>query len=419
MTERLLQYIWQFQHFNNTALTSIEAEWIQVIHQGQLNHNQGPDFLNAKIKLGETTWAGSIELHIRSSDWKNHKHTADKNYNNVILHVVWQHDIDLKLPFSTLILADRVSKLLLVRYEELMNAAAFIPCEKRIGNINAIILLAWKERLLVERLQKKAQLIFNNLQKNNFHWEETLWWQIARNFGVKVNCDAFEAMAQSLPLAILAKHKHQLIQVEALLFGQAGLLEADFTEAYPRLLKREFNFLKNKYQLPKAHMSMNFLLMRPSNFPTVRLAQLAALIHKSEHLFSKIKAAGSTREIQNLLQLTANDYWHYHYVFDELAAYKKKNLGQPMINAIMINSIAPVVFAYGVHLNENSYKKKAMDWLMDIPAEQNNITKGFAKLGIISKNAFDTQALLQLKNEYCTHKHCLDCSIGSKLLKDH
>jgi hypothetical protein len=419
MTERLLQYIWQFQYFNTNSLTTIEDETIEVIYPGLFNHNQGPDFLGAKIKLGDTTWAGSVELHINSSDWINHQHTADANYNNVILHVVWQNDMDLGLAFSTLILEDKVSNLLLSKYEELMHAAVFIPCERNISTISDLVQVTLKERLVVERLQARSETVFSYLAKTRNHWEETFWWMIAKNFGIIVNSEAFEAVAQSLPLVILAKHKNQIHQLEALLLGQAGLLEKTFSEEYPKMLQKEYRFLKDKYELSKIHHPMMFLLMRPSNFPTVRLAQLAMLVHKSEHLFSKARSAGSVKELKAMLGLTANDYWHYHYVFDERSTFKMKKLGQEMIANILINTIIPVVFAYGHYHNESQYKNKALQWLDEIRSESNMVTRGFQQVGIRSKTAFDSQALIQLRNEYCSKKRCLDCNIGNTLLKDH
>ncbi len=418
MTERLLQYIWQFQYFNTNELFSFEEESIQVIHPGTFNTNQGPDFTGAKIKINATIWAGSVELHINTSDWKNHKHTGDANYKNVILHVVWQHDADLKLPFPTLVLQDKVSKFLLVKYNELMHAGSFIACEKMIHQVNELTWISWKERLLVERLQKKAAIVFDHLKNNNNHWEETFWWLLAGNFGVKVNSDGFEKIARSIPLNILAKHKNQIHQLEGLLFGQAGLLEGDFNEDYPKLLQREYRFLKKKYQLKKVEAPLYFLRMRPANFPSVRLAQLAMLVYSSTHLFSAIKESPSVAAIKKLLNVTANDYWHYHYVPGELSAFKKKNLGAQMTDNIIINTIAPVVFAYGLYHNDNNYKDKALHWLLEINAEKNAITKGFGELNIANKNAFDSQALIQLKNEYCNNKKCLDCAVGNKLLKE-
>jgi hypothetical protein len=417
LTEALLQYIWKFQHFNKNELATADAESLQIIYPGIFNTNQGPDFLDAKIKIGDTTWVGNIELHIKSSDWEKHKHSGDKNYKNIILHVVWLHDIDLKLPFPTLELQSRVSKLLLSKYEELMNATSFIACEKTIGQVDSFILDSWKDSLLIERLQNKSQVIFNYLDENNNHWEETVWWLLAKNFGIKVNSDAFEKIARSLSVNILAKHKTQIHQIEALLFGQAGLLENDFTEDYPQLLKKEYKFLKTKYRLEPIKIPLHFLRMRPSNFPSIRLAQLAMLIHQSLHLFSKIKETHSLKDIKALLDVTANDYWHYHYMLDELSAFKIKKLGAQMINNILINTIVPILFAYGYHHKENEYKDTAMQWLEQIGAESNTITNGYTKLNITNKNAFDSQALIQLKNEYCNKKRCLDCVIGNKIIK--
>jgi hypothetical protein len=417
MTERLLQYIWQFQYFNKSELTTAEGEPLQIIHSGAYNTNQGADFLDAKIKIGDTIWAGSIELHINSSDWNSHKHTDDKNYNNVILHVVWQNNELVKLPFSTLVLQDRVSKLLLTKYNELMMANSFIPCEKNIHQVNELTWTSWKERLLVERLQNKSATVVAYLKKNNNHWEETFWWMIAKNFGIKVNSDAFEKIAQSISINVLAKHKNQIHQLEALLFGQAGLLENDFTEDYPQLLQKEYRFLQSKYQLQKVAAPLYFLRMRPANFPSVRLAQLAMLVHSSLHLFTLVKESKTVKEVKELLNVTANDYWHYHYLPDEPTVFKKKNVGTQMIDNILINTVVPVLFAYGQYHKENSYKDKALQWLLEITAEKNSITRGFALLATGNKNAFDSQSLIQLKNEYCNKKRCLDCAVGNALLK--
>ena len=416
MTERLLQYIWQFQHFNSSGLQTTDEQSLQIIHPGIYNTNQGPDFLNAKIKIDHTIWAGSIELHIHTSDWQQHDHSNDKNYNNVILHVVWNNDHELQLPFPALELQNRVSKLLLKKYDELMHATQFIPCEGQIRQVNAITITSWKERLLVERLQNKAQYVEKLLQQSKQHWEEIFWWILARHFGTKINSDAFEKMAQSLPLNILAKHKHQIQQLEALLLGQAGLLDKEFEEAYPLMLQKEYHFLQKKYKLNKIHASVYFLRMRPANFPGIRLAQLAALIQQSQHLFSTIKETDNINDVIKLFSVTANDYWHYHYVFDEATAFKKKTLGRQMIRNIMINTVVPVLYAYGYFNNNESYKNKAMQWMEQLAAESNNITNGFELLGIENKTAFDSQALIQLKNEYCDQKRCLQCAIGNRIL---
>jgi hypothetical protein len=421
MKERLLQYIWQFQYFNKNELATTNNEPLHIISSGNYNNNQGPDFLSAKLKINNTVWAGNIEVHINSSDWNLHKHFADDNYNNIVLHVVWIHDKEIQdsqgntLP--TLELQSRVSKLLLNRYEELMIASLFIPCQKQINLVNDLTLSSWKQRLLVERLQTKSEIIFQFLKENNWHWEETFWWLLAKNFGVRVNGGAFEKIARSLPVNLLSKHKNQIHQLEALLFGQAGLLNRNFKDDYPLLLKKEFTFFAKKYKLQKTGAQLFFLRMRPANFPTIRLAQLAMLIHTSHHLFSQIREAQSFEEVQKVLNVTANDYWHYHYMFDESSAFKKKNIGETMINNILINTVVPMLFAYGHQLNEPAYKDKAISWLEKISSEKNIITKGFEALNLSNKNSFDSQSYIQLKNEYCNNRRCLECAVGNAIFK--
>lgn len=288
MTEQLLQYIWQFQYFSANHLVTITGEPVTILKKGELNRNQGPDFLNAAVKIGNTTWAGNIEIHINSSHWQQHGHSTDNNYQNIILHVVWKHDLDLQLPFPTLELQPYVSSILLGRYNQMMNIPAFIPCEKSINQIKEITWLAWKERLMIERLQTKATIIYGFLKETNSHWEEVCWWMMARNFGMKVNSDAFEKVARSIPVNLLSKHKNQLIQIEALLLGQACLLVNSTGDKYVEMLQREYAFLQKKYKLSPLHSPIHYLRMRPANFPAVRLAQLAALVHQSNHLFSKI-----------------------------------------------------------------------------------------------------------------------------------
>lgn len=421
MNERLLQFIWQFQYFDKHELTSRAGEPLQIIFPGTHNSNQGPDFLNAKIRVGKATWAGHIELHLAASGWKKHKHDTDKNYSNVILHVVWEDDTpqDGALNIHPVLeLKGRISRILLQRYESLMTGAAFIPCEKMISHVRPITWQSWKDRLLAERMIRKGKAAEVFLQQNNYHWEETFWWMLARNFGMKVNADAFETMAQSIPVTVLAKHKTQIHQLEALLLGQAGLLEGAYEDEYPKLLQREYKFLKGKYSLAPIHHAVHFLRMRPGNFPTLRLAQLAALVQNSAHLFSKIKEAGSVKQLKALFNVTANDYWHYHYRFDKASSYKRKELGESMTDNIIINTVCPVIFAYGSYHSEERYKEKALQWLEQVAAEDNSITKGFAGLGIANKSAFDSQALIELKNEYCNKMRCLDCGVGNAILKN-
>ena len=421
MKEDLLQYIWKFQYYNSNELCCTNGDAVLVIHPGSHNQNQGPDFTEAKVKINNTLWAGNVELHINSSHWNLHQHSSDNNYNNIILHVVWHHDVEIKdvsgnnLP--TLELQSRVSKLLLEKYRQLMQNPKFIPCENQLHPVNELTLGNWKQRLAAERLMAKSQNILTILQQTNFHWEETFWRLIAANFGLKINDSFFQKIAQSLPIAILAKHKNNIIQLEALLFGQAGLLNKDFGETYPAMLKKEYQFYQKKYDLRPVDGDLYFLRMRPANFPTIRLAQLAMLIHESEHLFSKIKETESVAEVKKMFTVIANDYWHYHYVLDEEADYKIKTLGRQMVDNIIINTLVPIIFAYGLHHNEELYKEKAIKWLEEVSPEKNAITKGFENLGIENKNAFDSQAFIQLRNEYCNHKFCLQCAIGNSILK--
>jgi len=417
LTEQLLQYIWQFQYLNTNQLVTTAGEHVVVLKKGELNRNQGPDFTNASVKIGDTVWAGNIELHINSSHWQQHGHSADNNYQNIILHVVWRHDIDLHLPFPTLELQPYVSSILLSRYNQLMNIPAFIPCEKNIHQIKEITWLAWKERLMIERLQAKAAVINGFLKETNSHWEEVCWWMMARNFGMKVNSDAFEKIARSVPINLLAKHKNQLIQIEALLLGQACLLANSAGDKYVEMLQREYGFLQNKYRLSPVHSPVYHLRMRPANFPAVRLAQLAALVHQSSHLFSTIIEQEDIKKVKALLDVTANDYWHYHYVPGEPTEFKEKRTGSQLIDNIIINTIAPLLFAYSKHTGEVKYKEKALRWLEQTRAESNHITKGFAAIGLSLQSALDSQAMIQLKNEYCNLKRCLDCAMGNAILK--
>ncbi len=420
MTERLLQYIWQFQHYNRSELQIEQGENLQIICAGMLNVNQGPDFLGGKVKIGDTLWVGNVELHLRTSDWFRHLHQNDENYKNIILHVVWKNDAppgSRFLPGIPLLeLQTRVPALLLQRYEDWMNNPSFVPCEKHITAVKELVWQKWKERLVIERLQRKSVFIIDRYEQSNRHWEETFWWIIARNFGIRVNADAFEEMARSIPVKVLTKHKYQANQLEAILFGQAGLLDRRFKGTYPRMLQKEYRYLRQMHRFPKIFVSLKFMRMRPSAFPSIRLAQLASLIGQSTHLFSKVKESVSLGEVKALLHVTANDYWHYYYRFDEPTALCKKNLGDDMVNNILLNTIIPVLFAYGSLNSEQVYIDRVLGWMEEIESEKNRITKGWVTCGVANRHAFDSQSLLELKTQYCDYKRCLECSVGNALL---
>ncbi|MFZ9388945.1 MAG: DUF2851 family protein [Chitinophagaceae bacterium] len=416
MNERLLQFIWQFQYFNRSGLFTTAAEPVQIISSGKYNIHQGPDFSEARIRIGPATWAGTVELHVFASDWKKHGHHSDENYKNVILHVVWEDDTgDRAIP--TLELKSRIPGLLLDRYATLLQTGTFIACEKLIGRVKEITWCSWKDRLVAERLTRKAGEVLQMLKDNQVHWEETFWRLLARYFGASVNASAFEEMAQTLPVSLLSRHRSQIHQLEALLMGQAGLLQAESEDPYYILLQREYRFLRLKYKLEPICQPVHFLRMRPRNFPTVRLAQLAALLQKSGPLFSTVRDLESISELREWFNVTANDYWHYHYRFGEPSSYRKKNTGLRLLDRIIINCLAPVLFAYGDYYRDLKFRDRAMRWLETTGPERNSYTAGFEKLGVKNISALDSQALIELKRNYCEKKMCLECGIGNEVLK--
>lgn len=418
MTERLLQFIWQFQYFNRGALQTTKQETIEILSQGIINSNQGPDFSNARIRIGDTLLAGTIEIHVKASEWEKHQHHNDGNYKNVILHVVFENDKIIGNNVPVLELSSRISNSMLQQYDRLMQSNSFIACAGNIHLVKELTWFSWKERLMAERLTRKAITVHEILKEHKIHWEETFWILLARSFGTKVNADAFEAIARSISINTLAKHKASIHQLEALLLGQGNLLNEVFEEEYPRLLQREYRFLKTKYKLKPIEIPVHFLRMRPGNFPTIRLAQLATLIQQSSHLFSKILETDRLEDAKKWLQCTANDFWHYHYQLHVPSHFKKKSLGETTISSIIINTVVPAVFAYALYHDSTPQKTKALRWLEELQSENNSILSGFNALSVPSKSAYDSQSLLELKNEYCIKKRCLECSVGNAILKN-
>jgi hypothetical protein len=335
----------------------------------------------------------------------------------VILHVVWKQDqVGMTRNIPRLELCQRVSGIMLDTYSGWMDQHAFVPCERSLQQPETVIWNSWKHELLMKRLDRKMSLIVHSLRLNHYHWEEQLWWMIAGNFGMKVNAAAFEAIARSIPFTLLAKHRQQRIQLEALLFGQANLLEENFREMYPVMLKKEFHFLKRKYGLKKVFEQVHFLRMRPQNFPTIRLSQLAALCGEAANLFAWILQCSSLSELRKKFALVANDYWFYHYVFDKESRFKEKILGRRTSESFIINSVIPLMYTYGSLYPDKSFRQKAISWMQEIRAEQNEILSKWKKLGIKIKSAAESQALLELKKEYCQQKKCLECDVGKYLL---
>lgn len=421
MQERLLQFIWQFQYYNTQQLQTTRGETLVIERPGAWNHHQGPDFSGAIVRIGTTKWAGNIELHVRSSDWHRHKHGSDGNYSNIILHVVWEDDTPVSdrngNPFPTLVLQPLIPKILLERYSQMMETMTAVPCQSFLPAIDHLNWCAWKERLAAERLERKSANIFMLLQRSGQNWEETCWWLLAANFGIRTNSALFEGVAQSISFTILSRHRNQLHQLEAMLLGQANLLAGKYTDSYAVMLQKEYRFFKKKYNFSTIQKAPAFLRMRPASFPTVRLAQLAMLLHTTTHLFSLIKEENIPEKILRTLQVTANDYWHYHYRFDEATAFQPKQLGRQMAENIFINTIIPLLFAYGLFTKDESYKEKATNWLYALPSEQNHITKQWQQYGISNKSSLDSQALIELTNHYCARRLCLDCAVGNGVFK--
>jgi hypothetical protein len=417
MTEAFLHYVWKYRLLNFNELKTVDGFPVTILSTGIHNFNSGPDFSNAKIKIDDTTWAGNVEIHLKTSDWLKHGHQNDKAYDNIILHVVHHHDKEINSKIPVLELKQKFDPGLWIKFEKMVSAYQFVPCEKHIKDIDDFILESWLERLIVERLEQKSEAILNSLELNKNNWEETFYHLIARNFGFKINSVPFELLAKSLPLHILAKHKNSLFQIEALLFGQAGLLADIFEDEYPNKLKREYQYLRKKFNLnPVEEYLWKFMRLRPVNFPTIRIAQFAQLIFKLTNLFSKIREAKTTEDILNCFDLQASEYWNDHFMFDKQSTGKPKTFGASSMYNVIINTVVPMLFVYGRYHSDEQMVQKAMQLLEAVPAEDNSIIRGWTGIGIESKTAYQTQALIQLKNQYCVQKKCLNCAIGAKII---
>ncbi len=421
MPEEFLQYIWKNRLFASQNLETTDGEKLEIINQGKHNTNSGPDFFNAKIKIGQTIWAGNIEIHKKTSHWNQHNHQYDKTYNNVILHVVENADENITRtngePIPTMIL--EYPEHLRDNYQNLLDAQSWIACEEQFHKIDPVILQLGFNRLMIERLENKTEEIVSRLSQNEYNWNETFYQMLARMFGFKVNAIPFELLAKSLPSSILAKHKNNLFQLEALLFGNSGLLNNQLLgDDYFIRLREEYSFLYKKYKLHAIESHLwKFMRLRPVNFPTVRISQLAALIYRWEGLFSKIIEIESIDNLKELFRVKASEYWNSHYNFNKTSKTQiPKELGENSANLLIINVVIPFLFVYGEKQNKQYLKNRALEFLEQLPAENNTVISHWAKLGIVSHSAFETQALLQLKNSYCETKKCLNCHIGVKLV---
>jgi hypothetical protein len=423
MTEEFLHHIWKFRLFDQLELSTTDNEMVEIIKTGDHNFDSGPDFFNAKIKIGNTLWAGNVEVHINASDWNKHKHQNDKAYDNIILHVVNNADAQLnrgsgeRIP--TLEIKNRIDRKLIHNYLRFKSGHDWIPCEKQISETPSMIIQSTIDKLILERLERKSEQILNSLALNQNNWEETFYQQLARNFGFKINSEPFGLLAKSISSAILSKHKTSLLQIEALLFGQAGMLDRHFEDKYPQSLQNEYAFLKRKFRLTSMDEHLwKFLRLRPVNFPSVRIAQFADLVFNSSHLFSKILEAENCASIKKLLDISVSEYWETHYLFDKKAPARSKRLGEQGADNIIINTVVPFLFVYGKQKSDERYVERSLRLLEEVKGEENSVVDRWKKLKLPVSNAYSTQALLQLKNEYCSEKKCLKCNIGNYLIKN-
>ena len=421
MKEDFLHYLWKFKKFDALNLKTSNEEKITISNVGQFLELAGPDFFNAQITIGEQKWAGNVEIHLKSSDWYAHHHERDSAYENVILHVVWEHDAEIFRSNNTAIpvleLKKYVKKETIENYHSLISPKSWIFCEKQLIDFDEFTMKNWQERLFFERLERKAQPIFDLLEQTNQDWEAVLFCLLAKNFGLNTNGEIFFKIAQSIPFSTIRKESFEIENLEALLFGIAGLLDLEKEDNYFKDLKFRYYYLLHKYQIEKNVIEpVQFFKHRPDNFPTVRLSQLANLYHNQQNLFSKISSLNSLNNFYQVFQVAASDYWLNHYQFDKESPKKKKPLSKSFVDLIVINTIIPLQFAYsksqGKEISEDLIRI-----LNEVAPEKNAIVEKFSFFGIKAKTAFETQSLLQLKNEYCNKSKCLECAVGMELLK--
>lgn len=421
MKEEFLIYLWS-QRLLSTELKTQQNQNITILKPGARNSDSGPDFFNALIKLGNKTWAGNVEIHVNSSDWDKHGHTHDKAYDNIILHVVYNDDKPIKRNSGEIIpcleLKNSFNENIILTYNDFMSARTWIACENMISEVGHFDLHQWLDKLTIERLEIRATQILTELEQNKYNFQETFYHKLAKGFGFNTNATAFELMAVNTPLSILSKHRNNLLQIEALLFGQAGFLNQEYSDDYPNQLKREYLFLSHKYNLkPLDKKLWKFMRLRPSNFPTIRISQFTLFIQKSEGLLTRIFETKSLQTVISLFETFTSEYWENHYQFDKTSKKRsKKKLGTNSIDLLIINTIVPFMFAYGQINNMPILKDRSIEWLEKTKAENNLIIKNFSKHNIKPSNAFQSQALIQLYKEYCINRRCLECRIGHKLM---
>lgn len=423
MEEQLLQFIWHRKLFDTTDLATTGGEPVDILNTGVPNNDQGPDFLQSRIRIGDQVWAGHVEIHIRSSSWFVHMHHHDAHYNNVILHVVWEDDQPVVtrdgFMVPTLTLAGRVDLSLLDRYRHLMNNEEWVPCASAVQEVPSIVRTSWLDRLMAERLEHKTRQVLRILDRCRQDWEQTFYVMLARQLGSPANGDPMEELALRVPLSLLRKHGDRPDQMESILFGVAGMLQRDLPSPYMTTLRQEYDFLKKKYNLDALQgLHWKFMRMRPAHFPTIRIAQLAVMLSQQPHFITLLEQSLTAAQWIHLFRVSpAHLFWKDHYHFTSSSPKGSKQLGQNTAETLLINVVAPVMFLYGKHQGLPALKDRAIRLLEELPPEKNTIITHWHHCGWMAADAGQSQALLHLKKQYCDHRKCLHCAVGLYVMK--
>jgi len=419
MQEDFLHYIWQYQKLTTSRLKTVQGHKIQVVSVGELNTNSGPDFYNSRIVIGIQEWVGTVEVHLKASDWFIHKHQGDSAYDNVILHVVWENDVAIfdsnQNKLETIVLKGLVDESLLLSYKSLLQKKKWINCENQIHTIDEFTLSFWKEKLLIKRLQRKANEMQSLLLSSKNNWEVLLFQLLAKNFGLKINASEFQLLAQNISFEVFKKELSSQFNLEGLLFGQSNLLEESIEDSYYQNMRKEYLYLKQKYQLDDSLVKLQFFRLRPVSFPTIRLSQFSVLYFSQKSLFSKVIEVKTMSSIYELFSVSASEYWDDHYTFGKSSAKRKKQLSKSFINLLVLNTIIPLKFMYAKSVGKDNFEE-LLQLYKSIKSEKNSILTKFKELKLKTESSADSQSLIELKTEYCNQQKCLQCEIGNKLL---
>lgn len=425
MKEEFLHYIWKYMLFDHDSLFDNDGNRIEIIHPGEYNRDSGPDFFNARILTGGIEWAGNVEIHCRSSHFDTHGHNNDHAFDNVVLHAVAENDKRVFNAKGEEILTVRLKfdESLYERYLELVNNPAIIACQNEINSIEGFIIRQWLYSAAIERLESKTESVMKVFRETGNDWEETFYRILIRYFGFRVNTEPFEMLANSLPFRIIRKHADNRFQIEALLFGTAGMLEErifkeSLSDQYYSGLVREYKILSSKYSLKPLHgWIWKFHRLRPVNFPTVRLSQLAAMLSVTGGLFSRAAEIEDIKQLRRVFEVTASSYWDDHYIFGRKSRTFSKKTGSQATDILLINAVIPVIYLYGSIRDRREICERALFFLESLPSEQNRIVHEWIEIGIKPESALFSQALIHLRNEYCRKRRCLECRIGSRLIR--